>query len=285
MLNWYEEQLICEKRLFWLWKTPHGAYPIHYVEEGRGEQHVLLLHGFGGYSYTWRNQIPFLANAGYHVWALDCLGFGLSAKPSIDYSFKLFLEQIQAFMQAKQISSVHVVGNSMGGSLAVALALANPSLVRSLSLLNAAIYPGKTSYLVSLARLAGPCLYPFINESLFCKLLSQNVYDKTKLSEEQIQAYLLPHHTKGGKRAFIQMLKRFDFQTMMSLHTSLKKLQQSILVVWGEADQITPIIHFKQMLADIPAARSALIKHAAHIPHEEQPAEVNQELLSFFRSL
>jgi len=45
------------------------------------------LHGFGGYSYTWRNQIPFLADAGYHVWALDCLGFGLSAKPSIDYSF------------------------------------------------------------------------------------------------------------------------------------------------------------------------------------------------------
>lgn len=285
MLTRYEEKMICEKRLFWLWESSKGAYPTHYIEEGAGDQHVLLLHGFGGYSYTWRNQIPFLANSGYHVWALDYLGFGLSAKPSIDYCFNLFLEQIQAFMKAKNITSAHVIGNSMGGSLAVALALANPFQVRSLSLLNAAIYSGKTSYLVYLARMVGPFLYPFINESLFRQLLNQNVYDKKKLSEEQIQAYLLPHHMKGGKKAFIQMLKHFDFQSMMALHKSLNKLQQPILVVWGEGDKIVPTIHFKEMLSDIPNARSALIKQAAHIPHEEQPVEVNHELLAFLQSL
>jgi pimeloyl-ACP methyl ester carboxylesterase len=285
MLTPFEEKLIRKSGLFWEWPADFGKQAIHYIEEGKGDEHVLLLHGFAAHTYTWINQIPFLVDEGYHVWALDYIGFGLSDKPLISYRFNHFLDLIQAFMQAKKIPHAHVIGNSMGGSLALGLALTCSQRVNSLILLDAVAYPLKLPFLVDLGKFGGQLLFPFINELTIKMFLKQIVFDPMSINEEQIQAYLLPYHLKGGKEALVEMTTSFDFQTMMQLNQNLSKINQPTLIIWGENDTFVPVSQFYQLTQAMPEAEPSLISHAGHIPQEEQPDYVNQKVASFLKRL
>ena len=94
-----EQQRLREGKQFWEWSSPHGPLAIHYVEKGEGPNHILLIHGFRSHIFTWKEIIDPLAKAGYHVWAIDLLGFGLSDKPDANiYNLDFFTEQINAFI-------------------------------------------------------------------------------------------------------------------------------------------------------------------------------------------
>ncbi|WP_195155581.1 alpha/beta fold hydrolase [Candidatus Protochlamydia phocaeensis] len=271
-------------RSFWEWPASFGKQAIHYIEQGEGEKHILLLHGFASHTYTWRYQIPFLAAEGYHVWALDYMGHGLSDKPAISYQFKHFLELIKSFMQAQGISKVHAIGNSMGGSLALALAANYPQMVCSLTLLDAVAYPFNMPFIAHVGKIGGKLLFPFINETAIRLFLRQIVSDPSHITQEQVQAYLLPFHLKGGKEALIEMIKHFDFQTMMQLYRRFSLVVQPLLVIWGKDDAFIPLSHFHRFGEDFPYAQSQLIAQAGHIPQEEQPKRVNEILGEFLNS-
>ena len=87
------------KELNWQWR----GHQIRYTEAGEGKP-LFLIHGFGACIGHWQKNIPILAKAGYKVYAIDLLGFGASAKPSLDYSLELWQEQIKDFGQKKSIN-------------------------------------------------------------------------------------------------------------------------------------------------------------------------------------
>ena len=85
----------CWQKLDWTWQ----GQTIRYTVAGIGKP-LLLIHGFGASIGHWRKNIPFLAEQGYRVFALDLLGFGDSAKPSLDYTLELWQQQIKDFWSA-----------------------------------------------------------------------------------------------------------------------------------------------------------------------------------------
>ena len=111
---------------------------ISYLEAGSGPE-VILLHGLGGDSSNWRMTLPVLTGR-FHVYAPDQIGFGKSDKPLINYRAATLVDFLNAFYKKLSISKATLVGNSLGGWVAMDFALQYPDKVNRLVLVDSAGY-------------------------------------------------------------------------------------------------------------------------------------------------
>lgn len=282
ILDTEEQQKLKEGKSFWSWPSVHGPLSMHYIEKGVGSNHLILMHGFRSHSYTWKNLINPLAEAGYHVWAIDLIGYGLSDKPEKPiYNADFFRDQIEAFMEAKGIIKMHLAGNSMGGGLALSLALAHPQRVRSLILLNALGYPLDIPMYLALAKHASQFWAPFLGPTMVRYCLQQIVYHPEQVSDEQVEAYSLPYRFPGGIAASIFTLQAFDNQKLNEMGRLYASVSSPVLIIWGDHDNLIPITHYEKFLYDFPHSDKLLIPQCGHIPQEENPEAVLAAILPF----
>ena len=280
-----EQQKLKEGKFFWEWPSPYGSLAIHYVEKGEGSKHIILLHGFRAHTYTWRHLIDPLSQAGYHVWAIDLIGYGLSDKPDhASYNIDFFVQQVESFMEAKEISKAHLVGNSMGGGLALNIALAHPHLVCSLTLLSALGYPLDLPLYLSIGRHVSKIWTPFLGPRMVRYTLSQIVFDEDQISDEQVEAYCLPYRFPGGVTASLLTLQQFDNQHLIEMGQRYATLPHPTLVIWGDHDTLIPVSHYQKFLKDFPHSQHLLIPNCGHIPQEETPQQVLAIMLSFLQN-
>lgn len=227
-----------------------------------------------------------LAKAGYHVWAIDLLGFGSSDKPiNAPYGLDLFVDQIQAFMDSKGIPSAHFVGNSMGGGVSIGVALQAPNRVKSLTLIASMGFPMQLPFFFKMARTSPSIAKPLISRSLIKTAIRDIIYKKDSLSEQQIDAYWMPFTQPGGKEAFLELLRMFDNDLLEKMSASLKKISCPVLIIWGDHDSLIPVTHAKLFQQAIPHAELLIIKDCGHIPQEEEPDSVNARLLDFLQTI
>lgn len=287
LLDSAEQDKWRENKTFWVWNTPQGPYSMHYVEKGNGPHHVLLLHGFRANTFTWRYLIDPLAQAGFHVWAIDLLGYGFSDKPKhIDYTLDFFLDQVDAFMKENAISQAHLIGNSMGGGIALNLALKHSHHIKSLTLISALAYPIDFRLYVLMSKYLGHLCLPFLGPTMIRKGLEQIVYQKDRVTNDQVQAYLLPYYFPGGRKASLSTLENFDNAKLKLVSEKyVEKIKCPLLIIWGEYDTLLPVTHYNRFCQDFPLAKTLLIKDCGHIPHEETPDEVEVAILDFLKEL
>jgi pimeloyl-ACP methyl ester carboxylesterase len=115
-------------------RSPSGKFlniescSIYVEEHGPAEGEVIvLIHGFGGSTYSWRNNIPFLVENGYRVIALDLKGFGLSCRGfQSDYSHKAQAAIINEVLQQTGVEQAYIIGHSMGSSVMFHLLIYTP---------------------------------------------------------------------------------------------------------------------------------------------------------------
>jgi pimeloyl-ACP methyl ester carboxylesterase len=282
LLSPEEQENLKAGKTFWLWNSPDGPYLMHYLEKGGGSKHVILLHGFRANTFTWHHIINPLAEAGYHVWAIDLIGYGFSDKPDqATYDVDFFLHQIQDFMKGNNISHAHLVGNSMGGGLALSMALHYPEHVDSLSLIAALGYPLDFTFYLIVGKNFGHLLAPFLGPTMIRKGMEDIVYSKESITDEQIAAYSLPYQLPGGTLASTLTLEKFDNQKLETISKRYKEIKQPLLVIWGEQDKLIPVTHYKRFIEDFPSCDKILIKNCGHIPQEEAPDEVLSTLIRF----
>ena len=114
---------------------------VHYQEFGDASKpKLLLIHGFTASAYVWKTTAPMLADKGFHVIAVDLLGFGFSEKPAwFDYSIQSQARMISRLMNRLGIGTATIVGSSYGGAVALTLALDYPERVEKLVLVDAVI--------------------------------------------------------------------------------------------------------------------------------------------------
>ncbi len=115
-----------------------GSLKTHYVRKGDHGRPLVLIHGFGSCTYTWRRNLDALATR-YQVYALDLKGFGLTAKPKDGhYRHSDFVAHLLGFLDAMKLERPILVGNSMGGAVAIEFALRYPSRTGGLVLVDSA---------------------------------------------------------------------------------------------------------------------------------------------------
>jgi pimeloyl-ACP methyl ester carboxylesterase len=222
---------------------------------------LVLVHGLGSRAEDWSPMIPTLAAKGFHVYALDLLGFGRSPQPDVDYSMELQEELVLKFMDALEIEHADVEGWSMGGWVALKLTLDHPDMVDRLVLFDA----------------AGIYFPPDWDDSLFVPTDAAGLAKLTGiLSPRQQQlpgfvtrAALRQLHRNGWviQRSLASMENGRD---LLDFH--LQEIRKPTLVVWGAVDRLIPISVGEAMHRGIPNSSFLVVDGCGHLaPGECSP--------------
>jgi triacylglycerol lipase len=249
---------------------------IHYVEAGSGPT-VILLHGLGGDWHNWAPTIPALAS-GYHVLAIDQIGFGASDKPLIEYRVATLVDFLEAFCEKTGVSKAAVVGNSLGGWAATAFTLARPERVQKLVLVDSAGYtlspPRKREDLL--------VLNPSTLED--AKAVLRLIFANQSWATEAAAESLLTEHMRRNDGytidRFIDSIVRGDD----ALDGKLGGIKVPTLVLWGKQDALIPLALGERFAHDIGGARMKVLDGCGHVPQIECSADFNAALLQFLGS-
>lgn len=254
-----------------------GDADIHVRQWGDGEP-LLLLHGLGGDSRLWKEQVePFSRH--YRMIAVDLRGFGGSDKPRdpAAYSIASLTRDIAGVADALGLTGLHVAGTSMGGFIAQTLALSHPDLCRSLVLAHTAarmsipadILAARTEALGRLSM--GEYAQMLVGQAL------------APASAERLRDEIIGVIGGNDKWAYTQVLTKglADFD----LRDQVGNVDVPTLVLVGELDRVIPPEHGRDLAARIPGAQLATISSAGHLSYLEQPEAFNKAVLDFLASI
>lgn len=250
---------------------------LNYIESNpSGQPTVLLLHGLGSAGDSWGFQIPVLTEAGYRSLAPDARGFGKSSYPGGGHSVREMAGDMADLLHCLQVEKAHIVGISMGGTLALQLALDYPALVDKLVLVNTFARLRPTSpglWLYYTFRLA---LVHLVGLPAQAKTVSARIFPKP--GQEQARRMLYEQICQAnpqGYRATMRALGRFD------VFNQLGKINAPTLVVTAEHDTTVPFQNQNELFHNIPNARQVIIPDSGHGVIADQPVAFNNALLSF----
>jgi pimeloyl-ACP methyl ester carboxylesterase len=247
-----------------------GDYRLHYFEAGpAGGAPVLLIHGLGARGEDWSRMLSTLAADGFHVYAPDLPGYGRSSKPGdADYSITMEENAVVVFAQAVHLPHAFVGGWSMGGWVAMKMALDHPKMVDRLVVYDSAgiYFPADFG-----AELFVPSDTPGITRLM--KMLSPD----PKPLPEFVERDILRKFARNGwviERSMHAMTYGRDL-----LDFRLQDLQPPTLVVWGSMDQLIPLTVGRRIHSLIPNSSLSIIDGCGHLAPLEcwQPVEKTTE--------
>jgi pyruvate dehydrogenase E2 component (dihydrolipoamide acetyltransferase) len=250
-----------------------GGRRLRYLKQGEGGQAVVLIHGFAGSLDNWMfNHAPLSQQRA--VYALDLPGHGQSSKDVGDGSLEMLIGTLHEWLDVLGLPCVHLVGHSLGGAVALGMALQNPDRVRSCTLIaSAALGPeidaGYIDGVVEANRRKQlkPCL-----ERLFA--------DPGRMTRQLVDELLKFKRLDGVRDALGKLAENFvvDGEQVVIFRNQLDQLQSPTQVIWGEEDLIIPSSHAE----DLPDLISVeLLADCGHMVQMEAAREVNQLILRF----
>jgi pimeloyl-ACP methyl ester carboxylesterase len=253
---------------------------IRYIDAGRGPA-VLFLHGLGASMYAWRKNLAPTLGAGFRVIALDHRGFGFSDKPPTGYDNAAYARLTVALLDSLHLADAVLVGHSMGGAIAVEVALEHPARVRGLVLIGSAGWGAREPIIFRVGRwpVLGPLVLALRGRGLTERLLKSTYLDPRKVSPADVDQYYAPVAEPDYGRALHGVLREFHFDGLVG---RVDRVAAPTLVLWGEADRWVPIALGRRLAASIPHA-AFLTVPAGHAVQEEAPDEVNHLLIRFLK--
>ena len=256
--------------------TEVGGFRVRYADRGFGDSVVLLLHGFGGDLDNWMFNLDSLAEK-HRVLALDLPGHGQSVKTNVDPSLSGMATFVRKFLDVLSVSSVHVVGHSMGGAIAMQLASDSPETVKSLGLIcSAGLGPDINSdYLRGFVE---------AQSQQELKLVLEQLFADESLVNLQLVNNLLNYKRMDGVEASLNALS----ETLISageqtfLTDNIVASGIPVLVIWGKQDRIIPVSHAQNFsAAGGYCVEVEIFDSAGHMVQMEKAYEVNRSLLNF----
>jgi len=252
---------------------------------------VLLLHGLGGTRASLFETAAALSQR-YRVHAPDLPGFGSSSKPARGgYNARWFAEHMLAMMDAQGIEAAHVVGNSMGGRVAIEMALIAPERVRALGLLCPAVAWVKRDFhpIVRLLRPEfGLLPHGFSRgavQSQFWSMFSDPDLIDPAVAEVMVDEFRRIYHSPGARYAFLSSARNIYLEAphgQRGFYPRLAGLSRPALFVWGAHDRIVPCAFGRHVAKWLPSAEQITLENCGHVPQVERSEQTNTLLMDFF---
>lgn len=244
---------------------------------------VVLLHGFGESLLSWRAAFDRLA-AGADVIALDLPGFGLSDKPATGYGNERMAAAVIGALDAMGVQRAVIVGHSMGGAVAVTLALQAPQRVTALVLVSPAVSaaswgvrpPGSEGLTDDWMRRA-IARYERLRPRFTAP------HDPNWLREDSAALAYTPADDPAYDVALQSVLREFDFDYLTPERAV--RLTAPTLVIWGEFDQVIPRTIGARIVESVASARLVIVPRSLHRPHVERPDTVATLIAGFVSQL
>ena len=255
-----------------------GTVKTGYLAAGSG-QPVLLLHGDGAGAIVWYSVIGSLSSH-FRVIAPDIVGYGESEKPSAQYDRPFFCAWLGYLLGALRLHKTALVGNSLGGAIALQFTVEHPEQVSKLALVDSSglgelrrVPPGV--FLATLFYNVFPSRWASLWLSRYALLNPQSV-DKA-MAQYSREVKKMP----GGTRAFWQGRGRANTRIPAD---QLGQIRQETLIVWGKEDRYFPASQAESAAKAISHARLHIIPDAGHVPFLDQPEAFNDVLVRFLRT-
>jgi pimeloyl-ACP methyl ester carboxylesterase len=282
-----------------LFRLPGGRDPLLRITEvetgkarvstlvaGAGSEQVVCLHGLGS------NKASFFATVAaltpdHTVHVLDLPGFGSSQKPALaSYDALWFAEAVRGYLDAMGIERAHLIGNSMGGRIAIEVALQAPECVSSLSLLAPALaFRRRRRALVPLVRLLRPELamipHPMRERQVreqFWSLFARPERLDPVTADIAAGEFLRTYRSRSARVAFFAAARNIYLDEPHGAEgfwSRLEDLRPPALFVWGDSDTLIPAAFAPHVAGALPAARQVVLSECGHAPQVELPDRTN----------
>jgi pimeloyl-ACP methyl ester carboxylesterase len=268
---------------------------VAYVDSGTPGPPVVLIHGLSSSIGFWEYQLPELSKD-HRVLALDLPGFGASARPDAPYTPPWFAHVVSAWMDAIGLPSAAVVGHSMGGQIAITLALQDPARVDALVLSAPAgietFKPGAAAFLKG--WYTDSRAYDTSEDELryaFCQLTFARVDDGV---ERLLQERVRMRGTPALRGTSVAVARSIAGMLDYPVHDRLGELAVPTLVVYGTDDRMIPnpvltggrtVTVAREAERAIPGAKLVLVQRAGHTVHHDAPDVFNRAVETFLAGL
>ena len=254
-----------------------GGRRLRVLDLGGGDATpVVFIHGFGGDLNSWMFTQPALAE-GRRAVALDLPGHGGADKEVGAGDADMFAAAVADAIAALGLDRVHLVGHSMGGAIALAVAARRPERVASLSLIaTAGLGPEINGAFIDAFVRAG-------RRREAQEALAMLVHDPALVSRVMIEE-TLRYKRLDGVAAALETIARAWFPDGRQAHDLLAELGAlpvPIQLIWGEDDRIIPLAHAEALAAKLEVH---IVDGAGHLPHMEKSGEVNRLIGRFIEA-
>ncbi len=254
---------------------------IHYHEQGEGEV-VIFLHGAGGGASGYSNfkgNYPVFAEAGYRSIVPDLIGYGLSSKPDLaQYDLDLFIAGVKGLVDGLGLKNVTLLGNSLGGAVALGYALAYPQDVARLILMA----PGGVEDIDTYLAMPGIANMFEIYKSgktgaeAMRAVMTMQLFDPSLLTEEII-----------NERAPIALTQTDAARSILkvpNMTARLHELRCPVFGFWGINDQFNPASGAAKLLDNCPNARMVMLNRCGHWVQVEHREMFNRSCIDFMQN-
>lgn len=242
---------------------------------------ALLLHGFANSLQSFRRVAPLLTDS-YYVVAYDMPGYGLSEKPvPFDYQNAHQAEIAGDLIRTLELQNVVVGGHSLGGAIALRVALNSPEVI-GLVVMN----PGIIT--TGVPAIAKYLFFPFprLQAKLFgdpefrASFLRTSFVDPSIVTDEVIRDLSLTSQSEGYLSGMTELMGQYADADEVPM---LPLLRVPSLIVWGEQDRRKPEGEFAELKAKLPLNNAVLVASSGHYVQEEAPAETAAAMIAFAR--
>jgi len=293
----------------WKWKKWEISWSSSINKTSEKNVNILLIHGFGASKKHWRHNQDFLSKFS-NCYAIDLLGFGESSQPSalldyeshkensIKYSFDLWANQISTFCSEVIKAPTYLVGNSIGGVIALKAAEILKDDCKGVILIDCAQRTMDDKRLKEndiLMNFLRPVLKTVVrqriisntlfkraaNPKVIKKILQQAYPSGKNIDKELIEILYQPSKRKNSKEAFRGFINLFDDYLATDLFDNISI---PIQLIWGEKDpweSLSEAKEWKEKFKNIK--RLDIIEGAGHCPHDEKPEETNKLIYEFIQ--
>ena len=270
----------------------HGHRLVYRIggEDPASQREVLLLiHGMAGSSATWREVMPALAQR-YTVVAPDLPGHGESDKPRQDYSLGAHANALRDLMVAIGVDGATMVGQSLGGGVALQLAYQHPRHCERLVLVSSGGLGQEVSWILRALTFPGveflmPILFPsFVRGAgnTISRGLRRLGLRAPRL-EEEWRGYVSLTDSET-REAFLRTLRAVVDIGGQAVSAHDRLYLSSLLptlIVWGQRDGIIPVAHAHEAHRAMPGSQLVIFEESGHFPHVEEPARFIESLTGF----
>jgi pimeloyl-ACP methyl ester carboxylesterase len=268
-----------------------------------GAPTAVYVHGLGGSSTNWTDLGRLLAPWARGV-AVDLPGFGLSEpEDGFDYSLRAHADRVARFVRGFGDGPVHVLGNSMGGAIAILLAARWPELVRSVTLVSPAVPDLRPSikrlsdprlalaYLPVIGTRARQQLIAMTPEQRVRQVIELCYHDPSRLPPHRLAEMVEEYRQRSGHawavtamgRSTLGIVRDWVARGPRSLWRALEEITAPSLVVWGERDRVISARKAVRTVRALRRGRLLMLPDTGHVAQMEQPRRVAQATVELWR--
>lgn len=263
---------------------------VRYWRAGDQGEHLLLIHGLGAMLEYWQYVIPELSKH-YRVIAIDLLGSGKSDKPDVRFDLTYYSQFITDLLKVLGIEKFYLAGHSLGGGLALQVAIDRPDAVQKLFLIDNAGFGRQLTFVFRLMSFSwiGRIMMK-LTKPMYRKALEFSVHNSAAITDEFVDQLYPMASEDLHRRTMLQLLRDnadlsgMKWTTWRPVWKKLRHLKAlPIFVIWGENDRILHINkHLKRGKKRLPHLKSVVFQHCGHIPMVEYPQRTASLMIDFF---